>query len=62
MMHGPINLTVLIVGTTGAIYITSLTMCRIWLRVYSDSVTVRIPEVGFYKSKLVGVYIADVVV
>jgi len=27
--------TVLIVGTTGAMYITFLTMCRLWLRVHS---------------------------
>ena len=54
--------TVLIEGTTRAMCITFLTTSRIWLRVYSDSVTVRLPEVGFYKPKPIGLYIADVAV
>jgi len=52
--------TVLIAGTTGAMFITFLTTSRVWLRVYSDSITVRLSEVDFYKPKPIGVYIADV--
>jgi len=49
--------TYLIAGTTGAMCITLLTTCRIQLRVYGDYATVRLPEVGFYKPKPIGVYI-----
>jgi hypothetical protein len=52
--------TYLIARTTGAMCITFLTTCRTQIRVYSDSITVRLPEVGLYKPKPIGVNTAYV--